>query len=112
MDLSVEVYSLAKKLPPSENFRMVAQLTGAAVSVPANIAEGRARSTRKDYGNFLAIAQGSLAETETYVLLAVRLGYLTEADTNAVTLLIGEVGRMLTALRQKLNPRLIVVSNP
>ena len=65
MDLSVEVYALAKRLPPTENFRMIAQVTRSVVSVPANIAEGRARSTRKDYGNFLAVAQGSLAETES-----------------------------------------------
>jgi len=105
MDLSVEVYSLTKRFPASENFRMTSQLTRAAVSVPANIAEGRARSTRKDYGNFLAIAQGSLAEAETYILLSIRLGYVTAAQTEVAVSLIAEVGRMLTALRQKLNPR-------
>jgi four helix bundle protein len=105
MDLAVEVYALAKKLPASENFRMVGQMTRSAVSVPANIAEGRARSTRKDYGNFLAIAQGSLAETETYVLLCMRLSYLTSAQAEHAQTLVGEVGRMLTSLRQRLNPR-------
>jgi len=105
MDLVVEVYALAKKLPASENFRMVGQMTRSAVSVPANIAEGRARSTRKDYGNFLAIAQGSLSETETYILLCVRLSYLTPAQTEHAESLISEVGRMLSTLRQRLNPR-------
>ncbi len=84
---------------------MIGQMTRSAVSVPANIAEGRARSTRKDYGNFLAIAQGSLAETETYVLLSLRLSYLTSARTENAESLISEIGRMLTTLRQRLSPR-------
>ena len=105
MDLAVEVYALAKRLPASENFRMVGQMTRSAVSVPANIAEGRARSTRKDYGNFLAIAQGSLSETETYILLCLRLSYLTPEQAEHAESLISEVGRMLTTLRQRLNPR-------
>lgn len=105
MDLAVEVYALTKRLPATENFRMIGQITRSVVSVPANIAEGRARSTRKDYANFLAIAQGSLAETETYILLSIRLGYLTDEQADKALSLIGEVGRMLTTLRQRLNPR-------
>jgi four helix bundle protein len=105
MDLAVEVYALAKHLPSAENFRMIAQITRAVVSVPANIAEGRARSTRKDYANFLAIAQGSLAETETYLLLCIRLGFLTAGETDQALSLAGEIGRMLTALRKRLTPK-------
>ncbi len=105
MDLAIAVYELAGQFPTSEMYRMVGQITRSVVSVPANIAEGRARSTRKDYANFLAIAQGSLAETETYVLLAIRLGFATEATAKPALQLIDEVGRMLTALRKRMLQR-------
>lgn len=105
MDLSVAVYGLAARFPASENYRLTAQITRAVVSVAANIAEGHARSTAKDFANFLAIARGSLAETETFILLAVRLGYLQDADTASTLALLNEVGKMISALRTRLAPR-------
>jgi len=78
MDLAVQVYRLAAQFPAVETYRLTGQMTRAAASVLANIAEGHARSTRKDYANFLAIAKGSLIETETFLMLALRLGYLSE----------------------------------
>ena len=73
MDMSVQVYKLTEFFPKTEVYRLTSQITRSAVSVPANIAEGHARSTKKDYANFLAIAKGSLIETETFVMLAIRL---------------------------------------
>lgn len=105
MDLSVAVYGLTARIPSSENYRLTAQLTRAVVSVAANIAEGHARSTAKDFANFLAIARGSLADTETFILLAVRLGYVEERDTVSTLTLLNEVGKMLSALRSRLAPR-------
>jgi four helix bundle protein len=105
MDLAVDVYALIEMFPTIENYRMSSQLARAVVSVAANIAEGRARSTRKDFANFLGIAQGSLAEAETYILLAVRLGYVKEAVASRRLALLHEVGRMLTTLRKRLSPR-------
>lgn len=102
MDLVVEIYKLATEFPPSECYRLVNQITRAAASVPANIAEGHARATRKDFSNFLAIAKGSLMETETFLMLAVRLGYLTEHDAAVAFGLITENSKMLTALRNRL----------
>jgi four helix bundle protein len=78
MDLTVEVYRLSQRFPREEIYRLTSQVTRAAASVPANIAEGHARATSRDYANFVAIAKGSLMETETFVMLAVRLGYLSE----------------------------------
>src|SRR5262245_30647058 len=83
MDLAVLIYQLACKLPPCESYRLVAQMTRAAASVPANVAEGNARATRRDYANFLAIAKGSLMETETFVMLAVRLEYVSQEEAGA-----------------------------
>jgi len=102
MDLTVEVYKLTKSFPASEMYRLTAQLTRAAASVPANVAEGNARSTRRDYAGFLAIEKGSLMETETFLMLAVRLGYLSQIDADPALALITEISKMLTKLRSRL----------
>lgn len=102
MDLTVMIYGLAAKLPLSETYRLVTQLTRAAASVPANIAEGHARGSRRDYANFLAVAKGSLMETETFVMLTVRLNYLSDDQAAPVLRLIAEISKMLTALRSRL----------
>jgi four helix bundle protein len=102
MDEVVEVYAIAKHFPRSETYALRAQLTRAVVSVPANIAEGASRSTKRDYSQFLAIAKGSLAETETLLAVAVRLGYVTDGDCARALALADEIGRMLTTLRQRL----------
>ena len=102
MDLVVLVYQLTQKFPSNETYRLVSQATRAAASVPANIAEGHARSTRKDYANFLATAKGSLMETETFVMLAVRLKYLSTEEAEPTLNLITEVSKMLTVLRGRL----------
>jgi four helix bundle protein len=96
------LYHLAEQFPPAEIYRLTAQMTRAAISIPANIAEGHARSTRKDYAHFLAIAKGSLMETETFLMLAVRLGYLNNAAAAPTLELITEISKMLTVLRSKL----------
>jgi four helix bundle protein len=102
MDLAVQVYGLAERFPQSEVYRLTAQITRAAVSVPANIAEGHARSTEKDFANFLAIAKGSLMELETFVMLAVRLRYLSEVEADPTLGLITEISKMLTVLRNRI----------
>jgi four helix bundle protein len=102
MDLTVEVYRLARRFPKDEMYRLISQLTRAAASVPANIAEGHARSTARDYAHFVSIAKGSLMETETYLVLAVRLGYLTQENARFALGLVVEISKMLTSLRSKL----------
>ena len=105
MDLSVEVSRLSASFPRDERFRLTAQVTRAVASVPANIAEGNARGTRKDYAHFISIARGSLAEAETFILLAVRLGYVEPIHAAPVLALATEVGKMLNSLRSRLaNP--------
>jgi four helix bundle protein len=70
--------------------------------VPANIAEGHARPTARDYAYFLAVAKGSLMETETFVMLIVRLQYVNQTVAQPVLDLITEISKMLTALRERL----------
>lgn len=84
---------------------MVSQVTRAVASVPANIAEGHARGSRKDYAHFLAVAKGSLMETETFLMLALRLNYLTEDQSRPALTLVTEISKMLTSLRSRLLAR-------
>ena len=100
MDLAVAVYGLTKHLPKHEQYRIVDQMTRSVASVPANIAEG-SRDAPNDYGRFLAIARGSLAETETFLMLAIRLNYLKQQDVEQAFGLVNEISRMLTSLRKK-----------
>ena len=104
MALAKETYLLAAKLPERERFGMWSQITRAAASVPANIAEGHGRQGRKEFANFVSIARGSLAELEKFLLLAHHLGYFTEGDTASALGLSDEVGRLLTRLHQSLRP--------
>jgi four helix bundle protein len=105
MDLVERVYALTKAFPADERFRLISQSTRAAVSVPANIAEGHSRSTRRDYAYFVAVAKGSLMELETYLMIALRLGYLPPTQADPVLSSVEEISRMLTALRNRLIER-------
>jgi four helix bundle protein len=102
MTLVEHVYSLTASFPSEERYRLVHQATRAAVAVPANLAEGHARGTRRDYANFVAIARGSLMELETYMMIAQRLRYTTAKQAADAIQRISEVNRMLTALRCRL----------
>jgi four helix bundle protein len=75
MDLVQTVYELTGAFPKEEVYGLTSQLRRSAVSIPSNIAEGAARNTDKEFLNFLHIAQGSAAETETQLLIAQRLTY-------------------------------------
>ena len=102
MRLAKEAYRLTKALPKSEEYRLTSQLLRATASVPTNIAEGHARGTRKDYAHFVSIARGSLAETETILLLLVEVELLTTERVEPALGLCSEVGRMLNRLHARL----------
>lgn len=102
MDLSAAAYALAKLMPKYEEFRLTSQLVRAATAVPANIAEGNARATRKDYAHFISIARGSVAEVDTLLLLAVRVQLLSAEDVKSALQLTDELSRMLYVLRERL----------
>ena len=104
MDLAERVYGLAKLMPTDERYRITSQMLRSAASVPANIAEGYQRATRRDYAHFVSIARGSLAETETFLLLASRTGLLAPDAVQPALDLADELSRMLFRLRQKLIP--------
>ena len=102
MDLAVHVYQLTKAFPPEERYGLSSQIQRAAISVPANIAEGQVRLTVKDFANFLSIAKGSLMETETLLTIALRRNYLSEVEAARAFGLITEISKMLTALRTRI----------
>jgi four helix bundle protein len=102
MSLAEEAYKLARLMPRTEEYRLTSQLLRAAASVPANIAEGNARGTRRDYANFVSIARGSVAEVETFLQLAVRCDLLKPEQAECALSLADELGRMLNVLRQRL----------
>ena len=106
LDLTIDVYKTTKGFPRQEVFGLVSQLRRASVSVPSNIAEGTARRTTKEFIAFLHIARGSLAELDTQLSLARRLGYLTDAETNILVSQTDEVGRLLNAVLSGLRRRL------
>jgi four helix bundle protein len=93
LDLVVRSYQLAKLLPRDELYGLVSQMLRAAVSVPANIAEGHGRHHLGDYLHHLSVANGSLMELETHLLVAQRLSYLKTSDVEPLLALTNEVGR-------------------
>ena len=78
-DLVVAVYEVSRSFPLQETYGITSQLRRAASSVAANIVEGASRESTKDYAHFLQIARGSLAETQYFLHLTKRLGYLENA---------------------------------
>jgi four helix bundle protein len=104
-DLVVASYELSKRLPPSEIYGLSSQIQRAAVSIPANIAEGHGRDHLGDYLHHLSMANGSLHELETHLLLTCRLSYLKIEEVEPALKMASEIGRMLSGLSQKLRNR-------
>ena len=110
MDLVVICYRVCEQFPRTEMYGLCSQLQRAAVSVPANIAEGHGRQSTREYLHHVSISYGSLMELETHVAIAQRLGYISENSTKPLFDLTREVGRMLNGLMQSLRQKLS--SNP
>jgi four helix bundle protein len=106
IDITLAVYRLTSKFPANELYGLTSQLRRSASSIPANIAEGHARGATKDLLRFLSIARGSLAEVETHLIIAQRLGYGTEQEIEAIQRMAEEENRMLAGLRKSLQAKL------
>ena len=105
MDLVVMCYQVTKCFPKNEVYGLTSQLQRAAVSVPANIAEGRQRQHSREFLQHLSIAFGSLAEVETHIQIAGRLSYLGEDHIGKVLDKTAEIGRMLHGLRRSIKKK-------
>lgn len=106
MELAREVYRLTRSFPRQEVYGLSSQIQRAAVSIAANIAEGHARDSTKEFLRHLSIARGSLAELETFLLLAEELGYCTHDEIARIFNKCQEEGRMLNGLQTKLKRKI------
>ena len=102
IDLADLIYSTTHSFPIEERYGLSSQMRRSAVSIPANIAEGAARDTVKDYRRFLFIARGSLAELETLVVIATRAGLMDTVAENRVLNLWNKVAQTLQGLIRSL----------
>jgi four helix bundle protein len=102
MDLAESCYELTRGFPKEELFGLTSQIRRASSSVPANIAEGYGRASRKEYVQFLHVAQGSLKELETHRLLCARVRCCSELDVAPILDRAESVGKMLRVLISKL----------
>lgn len=108
MQLVEEVYKLTDNFPKKEQYRLVDQLCRAAVSVPSNIAEGSKRHTTKEFLRFLGIAQGSLAEVETQLIIAFRLNYIVQMELDNLLQIAQILGKKMHALSNSLERKIAV----
>lgn len=102
MFLAKNIYVITARFPRQEVYGITSQMRRAAVSVPSNIAEGSQRGSNKDFSNFIGIARGSLAELETQLILAHRIGYVSEADFQSTVALTQEAARMMNTFASRL----------
>jgi len=104
MGLALEVFQIARALPTVERFGMAQQMRSPAVSIAANIAEGKGRTQPRDFARFIGIARGSAYELDTYLVLAQRFKYLGAGEVAHAEELLEEIRRMLTGLLRRLTP--------
>ena len=102
MNLVTETYRLSRQFPTDERFGLTSQMRRSAVSIPAKIAEGHGRSHRGDFLHHVSFARGLLAELETHCLIAVRLGFVGDSESETLLERCDHESRMLTNLRRNM----------
>jgi four helix bundle protein len=105
MSLAESCYRLTRAFPKEEMFGLTSQIRRAAASVPANIAEGHGRENTRSFVQYLRIAQGSLKEVETHLLLAERVGIAKQSEIDAPMKQCAVLGKMLRALIRTLQQK-------
>jgi len=97
-----DIYKITERFPNSELFGLTNQIRRAAVSIPSNIAEGAARTSQKEFNQFLSIALGSTAEVETQLLIAMNLKFVSAVEYKELTIKIDDIRKMLIGLKKSL----------
>ncbi|MBW2043132.1 MAG: four helix bundle protein [Deltaproteobacteria bacterium] len=105
VELVIQCYQVTRGFPKSETYSLASQIQRAAVSIPSNIAEGNQRRHRKEVLHHISIAYGSLAELETQMIIAHRLGYIDKVTLDQVLNQTAEIGKMLNGLRHFVEKR-------
>ena len=103
IQLTKDIYRLVKLLPKEETYGLSDQMRRAAISVPSNISEGNARDTQGEVVHFLSIAQGSLAELETQLILCSELEYIPMEKLSDSIALCDEISRMRSSLKTRIS---------
>lgn len=98
IELVIDVYRLTKSFPGDERYSLSSQMRRAAVSVPSNLAEGAARNTKREFVNFLHIAQGSLSELDTHLEVVARLGYASTDKVEEIDARLNRIDKLVTGL--------------
>jgi four helix bundle protein len=97
LEFVTKIYKVTELFPDSEKFGLISQIRRSAVSIPSNISEGAARSSKKEFIQFLSIAQGSTSELETQLIISNNLGFLGKEDASLLDEL-DEISRMIIGL--------------
>lgn len=100
LDLVTDLYKGTEHVPKEERYGLTSQIRRAAISIPANIAEGAGRHSKKEFAHFLSNSQGSASELETELVIAHRLGYLDETTFSRLIAQLDRIGRLITGLRR------------
>ena len=103
VDVAVRCYAVARAMPDYERFALADQLRRSAVSIASNIAEGHQLHSKKSYVHHLRISRGSLAEVETQIAIATKVGYVTESAVEPLLEELDEIGRMIAGLIRGVN---------
>jgi four helix bundle protein len=110
VELAETVYRITARFPKAELFCLTAQMRRAAVSIPSNIAEGRARDSSREFLHFLSISRGSLAELDTQLELAIRLDY-THSELHAARTQSEVLGKKLNRLQTTIRSQLPITKS-
>ena len=105
--LVLSVYKTTARFPKHEQFGLVSQMRRSAVSIPANLHEGKARGSDAELCRFINIARASLAELRYFLLLSKDLDYLTEGEFHALEAQSDEIARMMSSLLEKVTKEII-----
>jgi four helix bundle protein len=105
MDLVVDVYDVVKSFPQEEQYSLVSQIKGSAISIPSNISEGASRNSKKELVQFFYIALGSASELEAQLLISKRLGYSTNLDNlfSEITIIRKMLNSLISSLKRKIS---------
>jgi four helix bundle protein len=106
VDFVIDIYQATEGFPKEEKFGLTSQLRRAAVSIPANVAEGAGRKSEKEFLQFLSIAQGSASEVETELVIAFRLEFIDKSKYNRLLESLDDISRMLTGLSNHLRRKI------
>jgi len=102
VEFVTEIYKLTQSLPESEKFGLVTQMRRSAISIPSNIAEGAGRGGKREFKQFLSIAQGSIAELETQLIISGKLNYAAKDKIDDFIFELDEISKMIIGLQRSL----------